>query len=64
MAAPFQDASLAAATLVLARDGGLTAQDNAARFSPLPRAALPPCLSSAVSWDRSIPPGARSQRTS
>ncbi len=30
MAAPFQDASLAAATLVAARDGGLTAADNAA----------------------------------
>ena len=30
MAAPFQDASLAAATLVAARDGGLTAEDNAA----------------------------------
>ena len=30
MAAPFQDASLAAATLVVARDGGLTPADNAA----------------------------------
>jgi RND superfamily putative drug exporter len=30
MAAPFQDTSLAAATLVVARDGGLTASDNAA----------------------------------
>src|SRR5207247_9537049 len=30
MAAPFQDVSLAAATLVIARDGGLTADDNAA----------------------------------
>jgi putative drug exporter of the RND superfamily len=30
MAAPFQDSSLAAATLVVARDGGLTAADNAA----------------------------------
>ena len=30
MAAPFQDASLAPATLVVARDGGLTAADNAA----------------------------------
>ena len=30
MAAPFQDASLAPATLVVARDGGLTADDNAA----------------------------------
>ena len=30
LAAPFQDASLAAATLVAARDGGLTAEDNAA----------------------------------
>ncbi len=30
MAAPFQDLSLAAATLVVARDGGLTAADNAA----------------------------------
>src|SRR3954463_10703883 len=30
MAAPFQDASLAAATLVASRDGGLTAADNAA----------------------------------
>ena len=30
MAAPFQDTSLAAATLVVARDGGLTAADNAA----------------------------------
>ncbi len=30
MAAPFQDASLAAATLVVARDGGLTADDDAA----------------------------------
>jgi RND superfamily putative drug exporter len=29
MAAPFQDVSLAAATLVVARDGGLTASDNA-----------------------------------
>ena len=30
LAAPFQDSSLAAATLVVARDGGLTADDNAA----------------------------------
>ncbi|HEX7472933.1 MAG TPA: MMPL family transporter, partial [Candidatus Limnocylindrales bacterium] len=30
MAAPFQDTSLAAATLVVARDGGLTTADNAA----------------------------------
>jgi RND superfamily putative drug exporter len=30
MAAPFQDSSLAAATVVIARDGGLTAADNAA----------------------------------
>jgi RND superfamily putative drug exporter len=30
LAAPFQDASLAAATLVAVRDGGLTAADNAA----------------------------------
>jgi uncharacterized membrane protein YdfJ with MMPL/SSD domain len=30
MAAPFQDSSLAAATVVVARDGGLTAADNAA----------------------------------
>jgi RND superfamily putative drug exporter len=30
MAAPFQDTSLAAATLVVAREGGLTAADNAA----------------------------------
>jgi len=30
LAAPFQDATLAAATLVVARDGGLTAADNAA----------------------------------
>ena len=30
MAAPFQDVSLAPATLVVARDGGLTAADNAA----------------------------------
>jgi RND superfamily putative drug exporter len=30
LAAPFQDTSLAAATLVVARDGGLTAADNAA----------------------------------
>ena len=30
MAAPFQDTSLAAATLVVERDGGLTAADNAA----------------------------------
>ena len=30
MAAPFQDASLAPAVLVVARDGGLTAADNAA----------------------------------
>jgi RND superfamily putative drug exporter len=30
LAAPFQDSSLAAATLVIARDGGLTAADNAA----------------------------------
>jgi RND superfamily putative drug exporter len=30
MAAPFQDVSLAPATLVAARDGGLTAEDNAA----------------------------------
>ena len=30
LAAPFQDASLASATLVVARDGGLTAADNAA----------------------------------
>ena len=30
MAAPFQDTSLAAATLVIARDGGLTTADNAA----------------------------------
>ncbi|HEX2754732.1 MAG TPA: MMPL family transporter [Candidatus Limnocylindrales bacterium] len=29
MAAPFQDTSLAAATVVMARDGGLTAADNA-----------------------------------
>ena len=30
MAAPFQNASLASATLVVARDGGLTPADNAA----------------------------------
>jgi RND superfamily putative drug exporter len=30
MATPFQDTSLAAATLVAAREGGLTAEDNAA----------------------------------
>src|SRR5512135_581854 len=30
LAAPFQDSSLAAATLIAARDGGLTAADGAA----------------------------------